>query len=359
MTNREREKLTVLELFFSTESPNPLPSSITSNLNELFSSAVMGFREVLATIVYGKYLDHSYSARKDLYACAPRSIYEREIKPVLDKRGIPCGQSGPLNITKGIPELNEQWVAGRRSKDQVTATALLGIVDWLEQVKEGRLIDLAKEIGRRFDLLAKAVVVTQISHAPTTSAVRLTNACIELLEKHVWGGAIPQAICGISLENTYSNQDSYKVDGARDSVSTTNKTSKKVGDLSVWDDEMLLDTYEVTVKKFDSQRISEAVQSIRAYFAPSFVPEHFTVKVLCRAQDAPDEMSKADSDALLGEVQAEEVLFEFISIKEWLALQISAFDVGQRISFFNDVQKYLNGGRVPVEIRRSWSRHFT
>lgn len=359
MTNRERGKTTVTKLFFSSKPSIQLPSEVSSYLDELFVSSVMGFREVLATIVYGKYLERTYSARADLYACKPRSLYENGIKPVFDERGIPSGQSGPLNITKGVSELNEQWAAGRRSKDQTTALALLGIVDWLEKVPENNLFDLANEIGRRFDFLAHAVVLTQISHSPNTSAVMLTNACIDLLDNHVWGGAIPQALCGIALENTYNYVDSYKVEGARDSASTTNKTSKKVGDLSVWDGEFLIDTYEVTAKKFDSKRISEAVQSIRAYFAPHFVPEHFAVKVLCRTQDAPIEISKATGVALLGEVQLEEVLFEFISIKDWLALQITSFDIQQRINFFEDVQKFLNGGRVPVEIRQTWTKHFS
>lgn len=359
MNNRERGKPAVLNLFFSSKTASSIPANVTSNLNELFSSSVMGFREVLATIVYGKYLDRSYSARKDLYACKPRSLYENGIKPVFDDRGIPSGQSGPLNITKGISELNEQWAAGRRTKDQVTATALLGLVDWIETVPDSKLLDLANEIGRRFDLLANAVVLTQISHAPNTSSVLLANACIDLLENHVWGGAIPQALCGIALETKYMNQGDFRVEGARDSASTTNKTSKKVGDLSVWHDEMLIDTYEVTVKKFDSKRISEAVQSIRAYFVPRPIPEHFTVKVLCRRQDATGEITKAEGVSLLGEVQAEDVLFEFINIKDWLALEITAFDVDQRINFFDNVQKYLNGGRVPVEIRQTWSRYFS
>ena len=359
MTNRERGPATVKQLFFSSNSSKPLPSAISKHLDDLFSSSVMGFREVLATIVFGKYLDRGYSARNDLYGCKPRPLYEKGLKPIFDERGVPSGQSGPLNITKGISQLNEQWAAGRRKKDQGAANALLGIVDWLEGTPESELIDLANEIGLRFDLLATTVVLTQVSHDPNTSAVSLTNACIDLLENHVSGGAIPQALCGLALESTFANRGGYKVDGARDSASTTNKTSKKVGDLSVWHDALLLDTFEVTVKKFDSKRVSEAVQSIRAYFEPNSVPEDFTVKVLCRVQDVPEEMSRADSSALLGELQAEEVLFEFISIKDWLALQIAAFDIARRIAFFESVQQFLNGGRVPVEARQTWSRYFS
>ena len=333
--------------------------SAIQDLNQLFSSSVMGFREVLATVVYGKYLNRAYSARTNLYECNPRSLYEKGIKPVLDERGIPCGQSGPLNITKGIRELNELWAAGRRSKDQKTATALLGLVDWLESVPESQLLDLASEIGRRFDLMADAVVLTQISHDPNTSSILLSSACVDLLDNHVWGGAIPQALCGIALENKFNDDSRFAVDGARDSASTTNKTSKKVGDLSVWDEELLIDVYEVTVKKFDSQRIGEAVQSIRSYFAPGFAPEHFTVKVLCRPEDAPSELKKGAVLTLLGELQVQEVLFEFINIREWLTLEIIGFDIEQRINFFDDIQKYLNGVRVPVEIRQAWSSHFS
>ena len=355
---RERGTDTVRQIFFSSKKPDPVPVDISTHLDELFGSSVMGFREVLATVVYGKHLDPTYSARKDLYSCSPRSLYENGIKPVFDEKGIPSGQSGPLNITKGISSLNEQWASGRRKKDQKAAHALIAIVDWVEQNPEKVMLNLAKAIGARFQLLATQAVLTQVKHSPNTSAVLLTNACLDLIDNHVWGGTIPQALCGIALENSVSPISTLKVEGARDSASATNKTSKKPGDLSVWDEHVLLQAYEVTVKKFDSKRISEAVQSLRAYFQPGFVPEDFAVKVLCRSIDAPDLNLKSDSSAFMGEIQFEDVRFEFINMRDWLALLIAQCDVEQRTQFFDDVQDFLNGPRVPVEIRETWSKHF-
>jgi len=355
---RERGTDTVREIFFSEKKPGSLPVEISTHLDELFGTTVMGFREVLATVVYGKYLDPTYSARKDLYSCSPRSLYENGIKPVFDEKGIPSGQSGPLNITKGVSSLNEQWALGRRKKDQKAAYALISIVDWLEQEPQKELLSLAAAIGARFQSMAIQAVLTQVKHSPNTSAVLLTNACLDLIDNHVWGGTIPQALCGIALENSVSQISTFIVEGARDSASATNKTSKKPGDLSVWDENVLIQAYEVTVKKFDSKRISEAVQSLRAYFQPGFVPEDFAVKVLCRSIDAPDLDLKSESAALIGEIQFEDVRFEFVNMRDWLALLIAQSDVEQRTQFFDDVQTFLNGPRVPVEIRETWSKHF-
>lgn len=355
---RERGTDTVRQIFFSARKVTPLPVEISTHLDELFGSSVMGFREVLATVVYGKHLDPTYSARQDLYSCSPRSLYENGLKPVFDEKGIPSGQSGPLNITKGISSLNEQWASGRRKKDQKAAYALLSIVDWLEQKPDRAISNLAAAIGHRFQLMAAQAVLTQVKHSPNTSSVQLTNACLDLIENHVWGGTIPQVLCGLALENSVSQTSTLKVEGARDSASATNKTSKKPGDLSVWDEVVLLQAYEVTVKKFDSKRISEAVQSLRAYFQPGFVPEDFAVKVLCRPIDAPDLDIKSQSSALMGEIQFEDVRFEFINISDWLALLITQCDVEQRTQFFDDVQNFLNGPRVPIEIRETWSKHF-
>lgn len=359
MTNRVRGTQTVIDLFFPEKSRQVVPKYVTGHLDVLFTVKSMGFREVLATVVYGMYLDSNYSALVKYYACNPRPLYEKGIKPVLDGRGIPSGQSGPLNVTKGISVLNKQWADGRRAADRDAALGLISILEWLQDNDDEALLDLAADLGKRFDALAEAVVRTQVTLPATTSAARLTNACAELMDKHVWGGAIPQALCGIALENLFSEMDGVKVDGARDSASTTNKTAKKVGDLTVEDENGIQQTYEVTMKKFDEQRINEALQSIRAFFSPLAIPEHFIVKVLCREVDTPQGMLKAQVHSLLGELQAGEVLFEFIDIHEWLALVIADLDVSQRIRFFEDVQSFLNGPRVPVDIRTTWSRHFS
>ena len=354
-----RSTETVTQLFFPKGNPRTLPESVVSHLNILFTVRSMGFREVLATVIYGMYLDPNYSALSNYYACNPRSLYEQGIKPVLDSRGVPAGQSGPLNVTKSVSVLNAQWAEGRRASDKVAALGLISILEWLElQTDSGWLQYLGLEIGRKFDSLAQIVAATQVTATPTASAVKLADACAELIQRHVWGGTIPQALCGIALENQFSKDDSTKVDGARDSASTTNKTSKKVGDLTVIDENGVLETYEVTVKKFDHQRISEAVQSIRAFFAPAIVPEHFTVKVLCRPEDAPRDLVASSTKILLGELHSSEVMFEFVNIYDWLAMVISNMDFVQRLNFFDDVQEFLNGPRVPPEIRNCWAAHF-
>lgn len=82
-----------------------------SSLDKLFDTTVWGFREILLVVVVAMNLDASYRASSALYSCNPRSLYEGPIKNFLRKNGIPHRKSGPLNIAKATPGLNESWAA--------------------------------------------------------------------------------------------------------------------------------------------------------------------------------------------------------------------------------------------------------
>lgn len=362
--NRTRSTKSVNDLFFPSArngTAKEFPHHVNEDLDAVFASSSTSFRELIATIVYGKWLNGSYDPRRDLYACNPRPLYEADdgIRPVFLDRRIPCGQSPALNIAKATPQLNEQWAAQRRP--QAHAEATLRIVDWAMQQDEGTLLVFAADLGRRFDRFATQVALTQNNLDPSASARRLIQTTRMLIEKHPDGGTIPQTLCGIAVETEYLHQKEYEVFGARDSASATNRTSKKVGDISVEHVENgLVRIYEVTVKKFSRQRVNEAEQSASIYFGGR-IPEGVIVRVLCRASDIPEGAESVEGRVYLAEMESGDILFEFVDIYEWLALKISDFTPEQRKYFFTEVQTFLNkgkNGRIPPEIRQAWAAGF-
>lgn len=350
---RVRGESVVRQLFFSKPSEIAFPE-VEVELKEIFECNTMGFREMLATIVYAKFLDPNYSPRGDLYSCNPRSLYEQGIKPVLDERGIPCGQSGPLNIAKATSSLNEQWAAQRRPEN--VAKSLLKVVDWAVTLSDQRLQDFAVRIGVSFDLLASHALETQISLSKEDSPFIISTALWKLIKEHPLGGTIPQAACGLILEAEHLNSAGFEVEGARDSVSTTNKTSKKPGDLIVRRGHEFVRVYEVTVKKFNEQRVREAAQSLSSYFKEGGFPEGFSVLVVCRPEDIPNLSRPSDSNYFLGELEHNGINFLFFDIYQWTQGKIAEFSKPQRDYFLHEFTSILNGVRIPAAVRDSWSK---
>lgn len=349
---RVRGESVVRQLFFSKSSPLIFPE-VEVELKEIFECNTMGFREMLATIVYAKFLDLSYSPRADLYACNPRSLYEKGIKPVLDERGIPCGQSGPLNIAKATSSLNEQWAAQRRPEN--VAKSLLKVVDWLVTLSDQELQDFAGCMGVSFDLLASRALETQISLSKEDSPHIISTALWKLIREHPLGGTIPQASCGLILEAEHLNSSEFEVEGARDSVSTTNKTSKKPGDLTVRRGNEFVRVYEVTVKKFSEQRVREAAQSLGSFFKDGGFPKGFSVLVVCRPEDIPNLSRPSGSNYFLGELANNGINFLFFDIFQWTQGKIAEFSKPQRDYFLHEFTLFLNGVRIPAAVRDAWS----
>lgn len=340
----------VREYFFSRPSTLKF-TSLSEDVDELFKSTSTGFRELLATIIYAKHLDPSYSPRADFYVSRPRSLYEKGIKPVFDERGIPCGQSGPLNVAKATPALNEQWASQRRPKS--TATALLRIVDWLLEQPQSTLIEFSLHLGSRFDELADLASSSRIRLPKQDSSTTIAFALYELMEKFPLSGAVPQTVCGLLLEAEILDHPSMTVQGTRGSVFASNKTSKKLGDLTLHHLKAVERVYEITVKPFGEQRVREAAQSIKAYFGGE-PPEGFSVKVLCMSGHTPPDIKNFESNYFFGELYFGGVTFEFIDIREWVAGRVAEFSVVQRSYFVRELTDFLNGVRIPEAARKTW-----
>lgn len=342
----------VFEGYFFSDIPDHQEfDDLSGDLDAVFESSSLGFRELLATVVYGKLLDHTYDPSSGLYACNPRSLYEIDMRPVLVARGVPCGQSGPLNIAKATRSLDSQWAAQRRPKAH--AEAVLRLVGESMNFEPAKLRVFAAELGRRFSADALAVALSQNDLAPVDSAVRLAAVAKELIERYPLKGESPQRVCGIALETEFRQDALTVVHGVTDSASTTNTTSGKLGDLSVERHGETISIYEVTVKPFSEQRISEALQSIAAHFDGD-PPAGLVVQVLCRAQDVPSSCVPSGLGGYLGEHVTAGVVFEFLDIYEWLAIKIASWRLEDRNYFFEQVQAFLNSPRVPIKVRNWW-----
>lgn len=352
----ERTRESFEDVFFEANVSYETPPSVEDDLDVVFASRATGFRELLATVVFARLIDGRYDPTVWLYECHPRPLYEQIIRPVLRERGVPCGQSGPLNVAKATEKLNDQWAAQRRPPR--VAQAMLRLVEEALTMRSAELRLFARELGYRFEALALEVVLTQAHLPPVDSSAELTRVSRHLIDCHPLGGQTPQLLVGVALEAEFLPIGSATVEGARDSVSTTNLTSGKVGDVAVTIDGGLARVYEVTVKPFTPQRIDECVQSIHGYFADT-PPDDMVVIVLCRPEDVPADCSPTSDPLFLGELIQSGIVFEFVNIYGWLAGKLAELPLSGRRYFFEQVQDYLNGSRVPKEVRRSWTDSFS
>jgi hypothetical protein len=342
------------DAFFNADGVDELSLEAKTDLDAVFASTTLGFRELLATVVFAKLLYRDYDPRILLYACKPRGLFEKHMRPVFRERGVPCAQSGPLNIAKGTERLNQQWAAGRRPATH--AQAMLRLVDLVWAMAENQVVSFAQDLGARFDALALEVKLTQAELSPVDSAAELSMVARELINRFPLGGAIPQIIAGVAVEAEFLQISGARVDGARDSVSTTNLTSGKAGDITVEIDGELVRIYEVTVKPFTEQRVDECAQSIHSFFADDGA--EVVITVLCRPQDVPASARPVHGSIHMGELVYGTIVFEFLNLFEWLTAKLVETPLSGRRYFFEEVQGWLNQPRTPAKIRQYWSKAF-
>src|SRR3989344_66273 len=255
-------------------------AKLSKEIESLFSTHIWGHREIVLTILMARLLNPKYKASEDFYACNPRSIFEKPIRKFLREHGIPHKKSGPLNVAKNILKINEDWAANKRG-DEV-AMNVVRIVKVIEKLKLSELFTFTSIYTKRYAKEATRVKKMNHKPAPSEDPIHLASLCQALIDDVPDGGATPQAIVGLLIEA--SNEDrggTATVSGHLDSVSTTNTTSKKAGDII----ENLIKghfVYEVTVKRFDLDRLRESYEALKADKEMTNVKEVF---VVCRSMD--------------------------------------------------------------------------
>lgn len=332
------------------------PETILNDLNLVFGSEKRSFREIIFTINLARIVDPTFKSTIDLYGCNPRPVYEQGIKPVLDASGVPCTQSGPLNVTKATKAITDQWAAMKSPKNVGLATFRLA--EYIDSLEKTELEIIAAKMGNLLQKDALLIDEMSVQNNPLSDSIILLDISKRLILEAVDGGNTAQRVVGILLQlHQEASNSELEVNGVDDSASTTNFTSKKVGDLSTsLETGKIISIYEVTLKKFNEQRISECSQSLIGNLGRESA-NSLEVIVLCRREDVPDSAKKLLQNHLfIGRFSDKfGIKYNFVDIFEWLSIRIIELDDELRARYFQRLENYINRVKTSVKVKRKWS----
>ena len=305
----------------------------------LFVSHIWGHREILLTILLARLLEPKFKASQNFYDCNPRSIYEKPIRELLRKCGIPHKKSGPLNVAKNSQKINETWAHNKRGDGMALVVAKL--VKKIESVSAATLNKFALAYVQRYLLEGIKVAKLKFKIKTTEDPVFLFKLSHDLIVNMPDGGTTPQILVGFLLDNfNIGNQSSIKTTGHLDSVSTTNTTSKKAGDITEEFSDSTKRIYEITVKSFSADRMIESYEAIKAFDPDSKISEVF---VICRKEDMPAEAEKhAGSTYLIGTAKYQDMVYYFVDIFEWIQEKLLFMTIKSRGTFYSDLVNHIN-----------------
>jgi len=331
-------------------------TSYGKSLDKLFDTTVWGFREILLVVVVAMNLDESYRASSALYSCNPRSLYEGPIKDFLREKGIPHRKSGPLNIAKATPGLNESWAAQRRPAE--LANEVVKIVSLLESDAEatGDTIEVfGISLMRRFVAQAKKINHLAVEIDPTSDPEQLSLMCKHLIRETPDAGNTPQKIAAFLLMWYHIGwQTGVTVTGDEDRASVTSTTSKKPGDVN---EEKLgeIKVYEITVKPFDIPRIVDSYDTVNTYNLANGTDINEVI-VICRKVDCPDEMVDSGLNHYLGYYEYQDMTYYYWDIFEWISSTLQRMTPISRKYFYEALNSYVNEVNTAESVKRLWKK---
>lgn len=308
----------------------------SKEVESLFKTSIWGHREIVLTILMARLIDPKFKASENFYACNPRSIFEQPIRKVLRKHEIPHRKSGPLNVAKNTQKINKDWAADKHGGE--IAMNVVKIVKKIESVPEKELYNFALAFIIRYKQEAKRIKELKVKLPSQENPVFLAKLCIDLTNEVTDGGATPQTIVGLIMEAFVENRKSdIKIVGHRDSVSTTNTTSKKPGDIieQIQNDSEII--YEVTTKIFSDDRMIESYEAVMGYNQLSK-----DVIVICRPQDVPESIIGKRSSYLMATTQFHELAYYFINIFDYFESSFVLLTPTGRKFFYEKLVKYVN-----------------
>lgn len=330
-----------------------ISTELSQNLDNIFSTTTWGYREILLVIIIGRMLDPSFKASSAFYDCNPRAIYEGPIREFLIANGIPNRKSGPLNVAKAAIGINEQWAAQRRPA--AIAKDVVEVVNLLDDSNMAELEQILTVILRRFLVEATRVESLTVEVPPQSDPEYLYETSTVLINDVPDGGNTPQKIVGMLMQTYHDDlQSGIVVHGYEDSASVTNTTSKKPGDVT----EELLDgtivkVYEVTVKKFDLNRIVESYESVKEYCKhnDAVISE---VTVICRKQDTTDVLPES-GEVYFGKYIHQDVIYHFIDLNNWILSQLMRMSQDARTAFFEALSGYISEVNTAEKVKIRWN----
>lgn len=315
-------------------------------VESLFQTSIWGHREIILTIIMARLLDSKFKASENFYACNPRSIFEQPIRKALREYGIPHRKSGPLNVAKNSKKINRDWATDKHGGE--IAMNVVKIVKKIESVSEGALKKFASVYVTRYKQEAKRIKEMEVNLPPQENPIHISKLCIDLIDSVPDGGATPQIIVGLLMEAMNKDRKNpVIVSGHRDSVSTTNTTSKKPGDII----EKINDTseliYEVTTKKFSDDRLIESHEAVMDYD-----PTLKDVFVICRPQDVPETLSNRGTSYIMATTQYRELAYYFINIYDYIQSAILFLTPEGRKFFYEELVAYVNNTNTAEKVKK-------
>lgn len=339
-----------------TQSLASLENAVVEDIVYLCEISQSSYREVLLTVLIGRLMDPSYKAGVDFYASHPRPIFEGGIRPILEMHRIPCTQSGPLNVAKATTRLDENWASQRRPAD--AGRAVVRLVSRIDKMDSDSLNQVGRAIAELLIVQAHDLSTLEATVTDISSPEVIFGIATKLISDFPNGGNTPQRIAGLAMEVIVGTENVY---GTRDSASTTNATSGKPGDLGITNATgEPMTVFEVTVKKFDMQRISACTQSITKYnhnFDENDARCLRSVNVLCRREDVAIEatfVTAVRDAAWIATLTHKEISYTFVSLEGWLVAQILNMNAEQRGAYFEGMKEYVNEVRTPRAIKSAF-----
>lgn len=362
MKARERNDLIKdnLEKMYNTAAGEEIVATpVEEELNNIVSSKVHSFREVLLCVIVQMMINSKLRATENWEAFNARGIYDNgPVKEFLINKGIPRGKSGPLNISKGTEALNEAWVAGRRkgpTKDVATQVVLV-----LRYLENNNLFDKVEAVG--ISLIKKMLDdAERIKHLSVDIPAskdpdRLIDLCNRLITNVPDEGNTPQQIVAKLLKCYHSSiHSSIDVTGGEDRASVTSTTSNKPGDITEECCGRILKVYEITIKPFDEGRIVDSYDCIEKYKQHSEQQIHGVI-VICRPEDCPEHIQKSGFELYIGSVEHQDVKYYFWNIFEWIASMLQRMPDDGKELFSVALNGYINDINTSEAVKVEWRK---
>lgn len=325
----------------------------SEELDILFSTSYWGFREITLVIVVARLLDQKYTASDGFYSCKPRALYEQPIRHTLINKQIPHRRSGPLNVAKATVGINREW-AGQRRPAHV-ADAVVRLVEWIETSPKSELENFSVCLMAKFLGEAKKVEALTIEIEPKADPEYLYLVCSRLIQETPDAGNTPQRIFGLLLYTYHKVLNTgIIITGYNDRASTTSTTSKKPGDVNEETKNGIIHkVYEVTVKPFGHQRITESFETLKAFEKKSglYINE---VIVVCRKSDTPEQLTETGLSGVLGKFVYQDVVYYFVEIYEWIWFQLLKMPSESRHLFYELLNKYISHPNTSEDVKNLW-----
>ncbi|RSP97789.1 hypothetical protein EA716_03090 [Acinetobacter baumannii] len=315
-----------------------------------------GFRGVVLTAIVGKKLNPDYDFLNDFYSCNPRSIFEQGIFLALRELKIPSGKSDPLNVAKNTFVLDPNWAEGKRP--QKAAEAVINYLKLLDKFYKNteEYEYLVKLFMFRLKELSDHHSKLMITPVTTTGDTQqeLANKLWGFISQAVEGGTIPQFFIGILLEAIYLHDKRIYIEGTRESVSGTNTTSKKPGDLILLRDDKPISILEITLKNIDTKRLSDSYDVLNEL---NFL--NIPITFICRLPEDTKTLKNIiyNSKISSGFIKNPHY-FNFLDMESFICSQIALLDSMQTDYLLTNLREFINLYDRPLSTKNIWNTCF-